>query len=262
MLLSAVINLQFDTRPESRVVSEWVIHKLLEGKVPVGGEFCPYTISGILYAPKIGHYLRITTLTTPVSEIMLASLKHLPDEISLDTPSFKIQGFTTNTEAHPAAGSTTYPRLVLAAHKRHNPHRTLHWTTRFLTPTCLKDHFGLPSLLPEPMALYLDLQNRWQYFTETQLLPLDDFLSRCIEISHANLHTISATNPDSASRSAGFVGVVRYRLKSIESVERSFHKDWQHYLHMLQMLTQFGFYAGVGQGVELGMGQFRSRYQR
>lgn len=263
MLIGAVISLHpltsSDIQPKEKVVSEWVTREVFAGEIPRVGEFCPYTISGVLHAPQTGHYLRITALTTPTSEALQASLKCLPREITFDQSTFQIRSITTDSTVHRAAGTTTYTRLAMASLKRRNPHRSLEWTARFLTPTCLLDAEGLPSLLPEPMALYLNLQNRWEYFTETQLLPLEDFLSRCIEVSYANLRTIPTDNPPDTTQPKGFVGVVRYRLKPMESVERGLHKDWQHYLHMLRMLTEFAFYAGVGQRVEVGMGQFRSK---
>ncbi|MCQ3933173.1 MAG: hypothetical protein DPW16_22215 [Chloroflexi bacterium] len=266
MLTSAVISLHpltsSDTQPDPKVVSKWVTHEVFAGEIPGVGEFCPYTISGVLHLPQTGYYLRITSLTTPTSQTLQAGLKCLSGEITLDQSTFQIRSITTDNTAHRAAGTTTYTRLAMASLKRRgNPHRSLEWTARFLTPTCLLDDVGLPSLLPEPTTLYLDLQNRWEYFTETQLLPLEDFLSRCIEVSYTNLRTIPADSSHETTRHRGFVGVVRYRLKPMESVERSLHKDWQHYLHMLRMLTEFAFYAGVGQEVEVGMGQFRSKSQ-
>ncbi len=124
---------------------------------------------------------------------------------------------------------------------------------RLLSPLAFRRQ-GLDLPLPDPVQFYGSLVRRWEYFSgEPLLVPLTEFIEHSIVISHMNARTAALMGAYGAK---GCLGSVAYQVlqRRTQDVDRAMV---QHRQHLIAMLSDFAFYAGVGVKVTHGMGQVR-----
>jgi len=212
----------------------------------------PYTISGVV-PDGDGWHLRITTLHTPLSRLLIDTiLPNLPEHLTLDTQTFRVLGWTIDHAVHGRAGSTTFTQLAAEALDIAEPTTQPVFAFRLLTPACFRNK-GLDFPWPEPPHFYGSLLNRWQTFSETLLpLPLAAFFEQQITVAAYQL----GTRPHyEIGRLLGCTGYIRFQVKPRVASPPDERQDWLHRVRMVSMLSKFAFYAGIGAKTTFGMGQ-------
>ena len=104
--------------------------------------------------------------------------------------------------------------------------------------------------LPLPRLVFEGLVRRWNAVAPIAL-PTDvvRYAEECLVISRYRLHTERVSFGEQAGRGAypGFVGHCAYAFRV---------KD-RYWMGLIHTLAAFTFYAGVGKGTAMGMGQCR-----
>ena len=193
-------------------------------------------------------YLRLTTYETALTSLLRQRLlPDLPDVLTLAGLGLHVTGFTTAAQDHPWAGATEFTDLV----QRHTlaqqpaPGLELH----FASPTVFhSQEVFVP--LPLPRLVFEGLVRRWNAVAPIAL-PTDvvRYAEECLVISRYRLHTERVSFGEQAGRGAypGFVGHCAYAFRV---------KD-RYWMGLIHTLAAFAFYAGVGKGTAMGMGQCR-----
>jgi len=195
--------------------------------------------------PGAPTYLRFTGLTAEVSSHLLALAAAPPAHIELDRATLSVTSATTDATAHEWAGQTTYDALAarrLLPGAPSSPYATL----RFHSPTGFRSG-GQTVPVPLPGLVFGSLVERWNAFAPVAVADeMRRFAEECLAISRYQLST-RALPAKGRPAQIGCVGWCRYTAT---------HRD-RYWLGVLQLLTEFAFYAGVGYQTAAGMGQAR-----
>ncbi len=211
----------------------------------------PFTVSSLLgpgihrgIQPNTTYRLRFTALNATLTALLLDANARGPlapgATVELDHFTFRV--LSPSSENNPWQGQSTYEALQ-AQSSDAPPSITL----RLASPTTFK-HSGHHLPFPLPPTAFSGLLKRWRAFAPA-IPPPDDLaaqLDSAIVISRYRLQ--SAVVPlKGNSRRIGAVGVVTYTTLDLNKTERI----WFH------TLAGFAFYAGLGAGVTMGLGQCR-----
>ena len=240
----------------------------LAEELHAGDGLRPFTASNLIgYSPKRGlsaartYTLRFTALTKPVAEALLMQSGLIPNlrssdqsgeqalsvgsMVRLDTASLRIEAAICDPAQHPWAAVTTYEALsapwLLA---RSTPERRL--ALEFNSPTTFRSHERhMPVPLPE--LVFGSLLDRWNAFAPVAFPPeLRRYAEACLAMSAYRLRSHAVLVKDAGIR-IGAVGWARYATLSYD----------RYWMSLIHLLAGYAFYAGVGAGTAVGMGQCR-----
>ncbi|MCB0125002.1 MAG: CRISPR-associated endoribonuclease Cas6 [Caldilineaceae bacterium] len=214
----------------------------------------PLTCSGILNGrgQRAGmaiqadqpYVLRITGLTTPVSEALAAALLATPPTTwTLDGHPFQVQAVTCDPAADPWTGQTSYETLAAAQLiQGERPQRQV--TLRFVTPTTFTSN-NMTVPVPLPSLVFGSLVERWNAFSPVTLSPeMRRFGEEMVALSRYRLESKAVVQKNKGLR-IGAVGEATYTALGGD----------RYWLGVLQMLADFANYSGVGAQTTQGMGQ-------
>ena len=210
----------------------------------------PFTTSSLIGAlhrrleAKATYRLRFTALDPALSALLREACRHgplAPDAVvALNGFPFRVLPAVSDD---PWAGQTTFEALLTAGREAAGlSQRTL----RLASPTTFKSQ-GHHQPFPLPGWAFGSLAARWQALVPHPLpAGLGERLASGLAVSRYRLQ--SAVVPlKGAGRRIGAVGVVTYAGSSLSEADRA----WWH------TLAAFAFYAGLGVGTAMGLGQCR-----
>jgi len=216
----------------------------------------PYTASSLVggrratkgqreFLPTDDVWFRLTALDPAIAAVWLGLCDDPPPTVEVDGVELAVTSLTTDAEAHPWAGCTSYSDLAapyLTA--RDDPPRAVR--LRFVTPTAFRQA-GKQMPLPLPDLVFGGLADRWNAYSPNAISPhLRDYSREALAISHYDLRSGTIVTGDGRSE-IGATGSARY-------VATRYDRYW---MSMIALLGQFAFYSGVGRLTTLGMGQAR-----
>lgn len=200
----------------------------------------------MVLTPEQEVFLRYTGLNADVSQHLVRLAQHPPTRIELDGVPFTVCRATLDPAEHPWAGRSTYEELA-ACHLL-NVEPASRVELEFLSPTTFRSG-GLNVPLPLPGLVYEGLMEKWNAFAPVSVpVEIRRFAEECLAISRCELSTRPVAGKGEAIQ-IGFVGRCRYT-----AVNRD-----HYWLGIIQLLTDYAFYAGVGYQTTTGMGQARRR---
>jgi CRISPR-associated endoribonuclease Cas6 len=195
--------------------------------------------------PGGAYHVRFTGLTEQVSAHLQALAEGPPATVELDDAPLQVVSATLDPAHHPWAGSTTYEALsapYLLARTRPAPQAEI----EFAAPTAFRSA-GRTLPLPLPELVYGGLAMRWNHFAPVSISEeVRRYAEECLAISRYRLKTV-ALKAKGASLQIGFVGHCRYT---------ALNRD-RYWLGLVQLLTDYIFFAGVGYQTAAGLGQAR-----
>jgi CRISPR-associated endoribonuclease Cas6 len=189
--------------------------------------------------------LRYTGLNADVSAHLLRWAEDPPPRIRIHSAELHVTGATVDPEVHPWAGRTTYEKLAaprLLPGTRPDPRAAL----RFYAPTAFQSG-GHTVPLPLPDLVYGGLVDKWNTFADVAVAEeMRRFAAECVAVSRYKLETHAIRGRGDALQ-IGFMGRCRFT---------ALNQD-RYWVGIMQMLTDYAFYAGVGYQTTMGMGQAR-----
>lgn len=214
----------------------------------------PFTASGLVgpwhdgLLPAETYTLRFTALTAPIAGAFRRALEPgglWANGAILTLAECTLQVESASVDGHPWAGATTYEALSapwLLGRRVPEPRLTL----RFASPTVFKSG-GRHVPVPLPQWVWGSLIEKWNAFAPVAL-PAETrrFAEECLALTAYNLRTRMTPFKDGGLR-PGAVGVARYT---------ALNRD-RYWLSVMHLLAEFAFFAGVGVGVTMGLGQCR-----
>jgi CRISPR-associated endoribonuclease Cas6 len=125
------------------------------------------------------------------------------------------------------------------------------WGLEFATPTAFHQN-GMDMPLPLPELVYGSLIQAWNTFSPIPLpVHMGGFIEQSVGIARHRI-TTRMVQFGKAEQHIGFVGKVNYIVRPTLTAEESYP-----YAAILNLLTQFAFYTGVGIRTTVGMGMAR-----
>ncbi len=201
-------------------------------------------------APGDSAFLRYTGLTAAVSRHLRRLAEDPPSHVELEGARLAVQQATLDSAVHPWAGQTTYEELA-SIHLLPGEPPPHHAELEFASPTGFRSG-GHTLPLPLPALIYGGLVEKWNDFAPVAVSEeVRRFAEECLAISRYKLST-RAIAAKGKSVQIGFVGHCRYV---------ALNKD-RYWLGLIQLLTDYAFYAGVGYQTTAGMGQARRALPR
>lgn len=196
-------------------------------------------------APGASAFLRYTGLTAEVSRHLQRVAEDAPPYVELEGARLAIQQATLDPAVHPWAGQTTYETLG-AGHLLPGEPPSSRAELEFASPAAFRSG-GHTLPVPLPALVYGSLVGKWNDFAPVAVSEeVRRFAEECLAISRYKLST-RAIAAKGESVQIGFVGYCRYV---------ALNKD-RYWLGLIQLLTDYAFYAGVGYQTTAGMGQAR-----
>ena len=196
-------------------------------------------------APDTPAFLRYTGLTAEVSRHLQRLAEDPPSHVELEGARLAIQQTTLDPAIHPWAGQTTYENLA-AGYLLPGEMPSHHAELEFASPTGFRSG-GRTLPVPLPALVYGGLVEKWNDFAPVAVSEeVRRFAEECLAIGRYRLST-RAIAAKGKSVQIGFVGRCRYV---------ALNKD-RYWLGLIQLLTDYAFYAGVGYQTTAGMGQAR-----
>lgn len=198
-------------------------------------------------APGFPLFLRYTGLTAEVSEHLARWAESPPAFVEMEGVRLSVGGATLDPAVHPWAGQTTYPALLRRSLPAEGP-MPRHLELEFLSPTAFRSG-GQNVPLPLPDLVYGSLVEKWNDFSPVAISPeVRRFAQECMAISRYELSTRAVPGKGDGMQ-IGFVGRCRYAILRADP----------YWVGVLQALTDYAFYAGVGYQTTTGMGQARRK---
>ena len=248
----------------------WADPALAEA-IHAGSDVRPFTASDLIgyshrkgLTPEHACTLRLTTLTQPVTQALLKATSSEAEDHAAGRPPlsvgaqvqlgaivFRVEAVVGDAGLHPWVGATTY--AVLSAPWllwRENP--DAHGTLQFASPTTFKSG-GRHVPVPLPAWVFGGLLERWNAFAPVAFPPeLRRYAEECLALSKYQLKSrmvtlmVGATMQDGGMR-IGAVGRARYVATNRD----------RYWLSLINLLAEYAFFAGVGAGNGMGLGQCR-----
>jgi len=190
-------------------------------------------------------FLRFTGLNEAVSRHLLGLAEHPPASIELEGVPLAVQEATLDPLVHPWAGRCTYEELAgrhLLPQKTPAPRLEI----EFASPTAFRSA-GRTVPLPLPGLVFGSLVEKWNAFSPLVVSEeVRRFAEECLAISRYRLFTRPVAGKEEGLQ-IGFLGLCRYT---------ALNRD-RYWLSLVQLLTDYAFYAGVGYQTTVGLGQAR-----
>lgn len=221
----------------------------------------PYTCSALIggqrinrssrqYQPEETAWLRYTGLDETISAHLLRLAEHPPAKVELDGHIFRVEQATLDPEVHSWAGQTNYERLAapyLLADHQPDYRPKLH----FASPTTFHSQ-GKSQPIPLPDWVFGSLADRWNAFSPVQIGPeLRRFATECVVLNQYRLRTRAIPFKENVVQ-MGCIGQAGYVV-----VNRD-----RYWTSLLNLLTAYSFYSGVGYQTTIGLGQTRQPLDR
>lgn len=227
----------------------------LAERLHASNEQRPFTCSSLWGAPRRGGslsldpetpvFLRYTGLTAEISHHLQRLAQAPPSHVEVEGAGLAVQEATLDPDAHSWAGQATYENLA-SRYLVPSGSTSRHTALRFASPTAFRSG-GRTLPLPLPDLVYGGLVGKWNNFAPVAVSEdVRRFAEECVAISRYQLST-RAIASKGRSIQIGFVGRCRYV---------ALNKD-RYWLGLMQLLTDYAFYAGVGYQTTRGMGQTR-----
>lgn len=215
----------------------------------------PYTCStvwgaptrngSLVVEPDAAVHLRYTGLTAPVSDHLRRLAQVPPSHIEVEGACMRVEQATLDSEVDEWAGATSYEALAedyLLAGR--SPVRRVR--LRFASPTAFRSG-GHTVPVPLPDLVYGSLVDTWNAFAPVAVSEeARRFAGECLAMSRYHLSTRSVAGKG-GSVHIGCVGQCQYTALRHD-------RYWQ---AVVELLTDYAFYAGVGYRTTAGMGQAR-----
>jgi len=204
----------------------------------------------LVLAADSSAFLRYTGLTAEVSEYLKHWNEDPPTHIEIEGSPLVVKDATLDPEVNDWAGQTTYEALG-ARHLLPGDPPSKYAEIQFIAPTAFRSG-GKTLPIPLPDLVYGGLMDKWNSFAPVAVSDgVHRFAEECLAISRYRLSTrvIAAKG---RSIQIGFVGRCRYT---------ALNRD-KYWLGVIQLLTDYAFYAGVGYRTTAGMGQVRRNTTR
>ena len=199
----------------------------------------------LLLEPGAQYHLRLTGLTEQVSRHLRAFAEAPPETVELDNTPLQVAGATVDPTEHPWAGSATYEALS-APYLLAREVPASRAEIEFAAPTAFRSA-GRTFPVPLPELVFGGLAGRWNAFAPVSISDeVQRYAQECLAISRYRLRTV-ALKARGGSIQIGFVGRCRFT---------ALNRD-RYWLGLIQMLTDYAFYAGVGYQTAAGLGQAR-----
>lgn len=283
MLRSILISLTAESSypilgPLGRPVQAWFLRQItrsnpaLASRLHDVGGLKPYTVSTLLdersrpllsgtwLSPGETCWLRITTLNEELSDILDKTIiKRLERQIVIYKMNFRVNGVVTKRSEHEWAGETTFSDIAQDSKLDFSSNRV---RMEFVSPTAFRKNNGIDVCLPVPGQIFRSIWDKWNLFAPEpmeihELWPT--FANDCIFIDELTAINSTRWKFSEGTRGAatGFTGTAGFYLPPKEKLK----KEWQEYVYganaVLQSLSMFSFYCGVGHHTTIGMGQCR-----
>jgi CRISPR-associated endoribonuclease Cas6 len=268
----------------------WADADLAE-QLHAGSELRSFTVSDLIGVPrKVGlqvertYTLRLTTLTTAATEALSKTLTPAPLTLAKRSERSEESGRGDGGEGGPLSPGSTVelgqiPFRIEAVDagpnpksKIQNPKPEIHhpwsgattyealsapWLLGRLTPPrSVKLHFASPTTfksegrhvpVPLPSLVFGSLLERWNAFAPVALPPeVRRFAGECLALSAYELRSRGVQVKDGGLRMGG-QGWARFTATTYD----------RYWLSLIQLLSDFAFYAGVGAQTTMGFGQCR-----
>jgi len=195
-------------------------------------------------------FLRYTGLTGEVSCLLQRMAEAPPAHVELEGAKLTVQQATLDPAVHPWAGRAAYETLA-ARHLLPGDAPLHRAELEFASPTAFRSG-GRAVPLPLPALVYGSLVEKWNDFAPVAVSEeARRFAEECLAISRYTLST-RAIAAKEQSVQVGCVGRCQYT---------ALNKD-RYWLGVIQLLTDYAFYAGVGYQTTVGMGQARRALPR
>jgi len=215
----------------------------------------PFTCSTLWGAPRRGGalaldpgapvFLRYTGLTAEVSQRLRQLAQEPPSHVEVEGANLAVQQATLDPDDHPWAGQSGYEALA-ARHLLPEDPPSRHAELHFASPTAFRSA-GHTLPFPLPALVYGSLVRKWNDFAPVSVSEeIHRFAEECLAASRYRLST-RAVAAKGRSVQIGFVGRCRYV---------ALNKD-RYWLGVMQLLTDYALYAGVGYQTAAGLGQVR-----
>jgi CRISPR-associated endoribonuclease Cas6 len=211
----------------------------------------PFSLSGVLtgYPRREGHLhipadgrieFRLGLLTDEIIEHVLAAFGALVmsgASVRVGKASAHVESIAFQPGTHPLVRSTTYPALLQQASQENRV------TLQFLSPTSFRAG-EVQDILPRPERIFGSLFEAWQAFAAVPFDPALAQVFALIRVSAYELRTELIHFP--RYKVIGFKGHVSYTYpREFEAPTRQ----------VLNALTDFAHYSGVGYKTTMGLGQ-------
>lgn len=200
----------------------------------------------ITVGPGTPYAVRLTGLTTPVSQTLMTALVSKPPSTwTLHGHTFTVIAAACDAQQDSWTGYTTYEELASGQLlQREQPTRQV--ALEFASPTAFKSA-GLTVPVPMPALVFGSLVERWNAFSPVTLSPeMRRFGEEMVALSRYRLESRVVEQKNSALRIGG-VGQATYVAVGGD----------RYWLAVMQMLADFALYSGVGVQTATGMGQVR-----
>lgn len=268
MLTSLVLTLTVDAPTElPRDVgpaSHAAFLALLAGRAPALAETLheadgqrPFTCSTLVGGRTTGRaqtlepdrplFVRYTGLDAAVSAQLCEIAADPPPAIEILETRLTVTGATLDPAVHPWAGESGYEALA-AARLLPNAAPARRADLAFVSPTAFRSG-GRVMPFPLPDLVYGSLVGKWNAFANVGVAEeMRRFAAECMGLSRYRLRTESLRSRGGSTQ-IGFTGTCTFT---------AFNND-RYWLAVMQLLTDYAFYAGVGYQTTMGLGQARRR---
>ncbi|HEY73855.1 MAG: CRISPR-associated protein Cas6 [Chloroflexi bacterium] len=215
----------------------------------------PFTCSNVWGLRRRGHslvmepdrpaFLRYTGLNAKVSHRLRQLAQDPPAHVEIEGDKLLVQQATLDPATHPWAGQTGYEELA-SVHLLPGKSPPRRVELEFAAPTAFRSG-GKTLPLPLPDLVYGGLVEKWNEFAHIAVSgEARRFAEESMAINRYKLSTRAIT-AKGKSVQIGFVGHCRYI---------ALNQD-RYWLSVIQLLSDYAFYAGVGYQTTRGMGQVR-----
>ena len=217
----------------------------------------PFTCSNLMGGKRVGRNLelapddavsiRFTGLNSEVSALLTEFSVNPPTELEVDRIVFAVRGATLDPASDPWAGQASYETLASQRLLPAEPAPNFA-ELDFLSPTAFRSG-GHTLPVPLPGLVYGSLVDVWNQFAPVAVSEeMRRYAEECLAMSRYRLST-QAVPGKGRPVQIGCVGHCRYVATNRD----------RYWLGVLQLLTDFAFFAGVGRQTSVGMGQVRRR---
>lgn len=232
----------------------------------------PYTVTGLMqpeyHASLYGDvnegdisWIRCVALNRDVAAVLYEWTLSPPGVLEVDNMPWYVENIYHGRVAHDAADSTNYRTLIENAHKKPPPRKI---NLAFSVPTAFHSNgMNMPFALPN--LVYGSLHRQWELFCGIDLPEeLPAFIEHFLMLSRYDLETKMLTFKN-GGKQVGFIGTATYeiakrnqRLERVDAELNALLLD-NHYMlgQIINLLTDFAYYSGVGIKTSTGMGMVR-----
>lgn len=242
-----------------------VVSEDLAAELHQDQELKPFTVSDLIerafYSPSMNAEvprsrcaLRFTFVDETLAEIILSLLKQkAPKQVEIWWLKLRVDAIAVHSHEHKWAGSVAYPSLANPGNRNNGGGAVL----QFVSPTSFHSD-GVDMPLPLPAMVFRSCWRKWNAYSGYPIRnEWLDVVDHCIQISRIEDLNTQRWKFADGERGAvtGFVGKVRFSLS--EGACKKVGIDPRDAREVLDTLSTFAFYSGIGRKTGWGLGQTR-----